>query len=77
MQTPTFAEAFKFWLKLGFISFGNPARQIAVMQKELVENKKWIDNGDFLLGNTEIKKSDLLIVIGRGESVQKLSQLAR
>lgn len=48
MQTPTFAEAFKFWLKLGFISFGGPAGQIAVMQKELVETRKWIDNDDFL-----------------------------
>lgn len=47
-STPTFAEAFKFWLKLGFISFGGPAGQIAVMQRELVENKKWIDNDDFL-----------------------------
>jgi chromate transporter len=48
MIIPTFAEAFKFWLKLGFISFGGPAGQIAVMQRELVENKKWIDNEDFL-----------------------------
>jgi chromate transporter len=48
MQTPTFAEAFKFWLKLGFISFGGPAGQIALMQKELVENKKWIETDDFL-----------------------------
>jgi chromate transporter len=48
LKTPTFAEAFKFWLKLGFISFGGPAGQIAVMQKELVEQKKWIDNDDFL-----------------------------
>ena len=48
MQNPTFFEAFKFWLKLGFISFGGPAGQIAVMQRELVENKKWIDNDDFL-----------------------------
>lgn len=48
MNQPTFAEAFKFWLKLGFISFGGPAGQIAIMQKELVENKKWIDNDDFL-----------------------------
>lgn len=45
---PVFSEAFKFWLKLGFISFGGPAGQIAVMQKELVETKKWIDNDDFL-----------------------------
>ncbi len=48
MKTPTFNEAFKFWLKLGFISFGGPAGQIAVMQKELVEKKKWIENDDFL-----------------------------
>lgn len=48
MNIPTFSEAFKFWLKLGFISFGGPAGQIAVMQRELVENRKWIDNDDFL-----------------------------
>lgn len=43
-----FGEALRFWLKLGFISFGGPAGQIAVMQKELVENRKWIDQDDFL-----------------------------
>jgi chromate transporter len=48
MQNPTFSEAFRFWLKLGFISFGGPAGQIAIMQKELVEQKKWIENDDFL-----------------------------
>ena len=36
---PTFGEAFRFWLKLGFISFGGPAGQIAIMQTELVEKK--------------------------------------
>ncbi len=41
-------EAFRFWLKLGFISFGGPAGQIAIMQRELVEDKKWIDQDDFL-----------------------------
>lgn len=45
---PTFIEAFKFWVKLGFISFGGPAGQIAVMQRELVEQKKWISNDKFL-----------------------------
>lgn len=45
---PSFNEAFKFWLKLGFISFGGPAGQIAVMQRELVENRHWIDSDDFL-----------------------------
>ncbi len=44
----TFREAFRFWLKLGFISFGGPAGQIAIMQRELVEQKKWIDQDDFL-----------------------------
>ena len=43
-----FAEAFRFWLKLGFISFGGPAGQIAIMQKELVENRQWIEQDDFL-----------------------------
>ncbi len=45
---PTFAEAFRFWLKLGFISFGGPAGQIAIMQAELVEKKRWIGQGRFL-----------------------------
>ena len=44
----SFGEAFRFWLKLGFISFGGPAGQIAVMQRELVEQKKWIEQDDFL-----------------------------
>jgi chromate transporter len=39
---PSFGEAFLFWLKLGFISFGGPTGQIAVMHTELVEKKKWI-----------------------------------
>ncbi len=43
-----FSEAFRFWVKLGFISFGGPAGQIAVMQRELVEQKKWIEQDDFL-----------------------------
>ncbi len=45
---PTFREAFRFWLKLGFISFGGPAGQIALMQKELVEKREWIEQGNFL-----------------------------
>ncbi len=43
-----FAEAFRFWLKLGFISFGGPVGQIAIMQKELVEKREWIEQDDFL-----------------------------
>jgi chromate transporter len=45
---PTFGEAFRFWLKLGFISFGGPAGQIAIMQAELVEKKRWIGQARFL-----------------------------
>jgi len=45
---PPFIAAFRFWVKLGFISFGGPAGQIAIMQRELVENKHWIDQDDFL-----------------------------
>jgi len=44
---PTFAEAFRFWLKLGFISFGGPTGQIAIIQSERVEKKKWITSRDF------------------------------
>src|SRR4030088_993205 len=45
---PSFREALRFWLKLGFISFGGPSGQIAMMHTELVEKKRWIDNGRFL-----------------------------
>ena len=45
---PTFGEAFLFSLKLGFISFGGPTGQIAVMHAELVEKKKWISEARFL-----------------------------
>ena len=42
------AEAFRYWLKLGFISFGGPAGQIAIMHEELVERRRWISEGRFL-----------------------------
>ncbi|WP_372526374.1 chromate efflux transporter [Piscinibacter sp.] len=45
---PSFGDAFKFWLKLGFISFGGPAGQIAVMHQELVERRRWISERRFL-----------------------------
>jgi len=44
----SFGEALKFWLKLGFISFGGPAGQIAIMHRELVEQKRWISERRFL-----------------------------
>ncbi|MBC8023139.1 MAG: chromate transporter, partial [Burkholderiales bacterium] len=46
--TPSFAEAVRFWLKLGFISFGGPAGQIAIMHRELVERMRWISERRFL-----------------------------
>ena len=44
----SFSEAFWFWLKLGFISFGGPAGQIAIMHQELVERRRWISERRFL-----------------------------
>lgn len=44
----SFGEAFLFWLKLGFISFGGPAGQIAIMHQELVERRRWISERRFL-----------------------------
>jgi hypothetical protein len=44
----SFAEAFRFWLKLGYISFGGPAGQIAIMHRELVERRRWISEERFL-----------------------------
>jgi len=43
-----FREALLYWLKLGFISFGGPTGQIAMMHKEVVENKKWMPESHFL-----------------------------
>src|SRR5918998_756591 len=43
-----FWEAFRFWVKLGFINFGGPAGQIAIMHRELVERKRWVSEGQFL-----------------------------
>lgn len=47
-SAPTFGEAFRFWLKLGFISFGGPTGQIAIMHQELVERRCWISDTRFL-----------------------------
>jgi chromate transporter len=44
----TFGEALRFWFKLGFISFGGPAGQIAIMHRELVEERRWISEERFL-----------------------------
>jgi chromate transporter len=44
----SFREAARFWVKLGFINFGGPTGQIAIMHEELVERRRWISNRRFL-----------------------------
>jgi chromate transporter len=44
----SFGQALRFWLRLGFISFGGPAGQIAIMHAELVERRRWISERRFL-----------------------------
>jgi chromate transporter len=48
LNNPTFREAWRFWMRLGLISFGGPAGQIAIMHRELVDRKKWIEEARFL-----------------------------
>ena len=45
---PSFAEALHIWLKIGLLSFGGPAGQIALMHKVLVDEKRWIDEPRYL-----------------------------
>ncbi|TIU49350.1 MAG: chromate efflux transporter [Mesorhizobium sp.] len=45
---PSFREATKLWAKIGLLSFGGPAGQIALMHKELVEDRRWIGERRFL-----------------------------
>ena len=47
---PSFAQAVRFWARLGWISFGGPAGQIAIMHAELVERRRWVDEATFLHG---------------------------
>jgi chromate transporter len=45
---PTFAEAFRVWLKIGLLSFGGPAGQIALLHREVVDRRNWIGERRFL-----------------------------
>jgi chromate transporter len=47
-SVPSFKEAFQVWVKIGCLSFGGPAGQIAMMHRVLVDEKKWIDEPRFL-----------------------------
>ena len=46
-RDPPFAEAARFWVKVGLISFGGPAGQIAIMHREIVERRRWVDEERF------------------------------
>ncbi|MEX0991942.1 MAG: chromate efflux transporter [Actinomycetota bacterium] len=45
---PSFGEALRFWVQLGFINFGGPTGQIALMHHELVDRRRWVSDGRFL-----------------------------
>ena len=47
-NAPRIWEAFAVWLKIGLMSFGGPAGQIALMHRMLVEERRWIDEARFL-----------------------------
>ena len=47
-RMPTHGEAFRYWFRLGCISFGGPAGQIAIMHRELVDERRWISEARFL-----------------------------
>ncbi|MBP0443688.1 chromate efflux transporter [Roseomonas sp. SSH11] len=45
---PSFAEAFRVWLRIGLLSFGGPAGQIALMHREVVDQRRWVSDARFL-----------------------------
>jgi len=63
-QTISFREAFLYWLRLGFISFGGPAGQISMMHQELVEKRRWISEQRFLhaLNYTMVLPGPVLLI---------------
>src|SRR5260221_10948289 len=46
--SPTFSEAFKVWARIGLLSFGGPAGQIALMHREIVEERQWLAEKEYL-----------------------------
>ncbi|MCP5092478.1 MAG: chromate transporter, partial [Gammaproteobacteria bacterium] len=44
---PTRAEAFIVWLRIGLLSFGGPAAQIALMHREIVDGKQWLSERQY------------------------------
>src|SRR3989337_989222 len=46
--SPAFAEATKVWARIGCLSFGGPAGQIALMHREIVDERKWLSEQQFL-----------------------------
>jgi chromate transporter len=48
LSLPTRKQATRVWARIGFLSFGGPAGQIALMHRELVDERKWVDEGSFL-----------------------------
>lgn len=47
-QAPTLAQVFRIWLRIGLLSFGGPAAQIALMHREVVDRNKWLNEQQFL-----------------------------
>jgi chromate transporter len=45
---PTFVQALRVWLRVGLLSFGGPAAQIAVMHREVVDERRWVSDARFL-----------------------------
>ena len=48
MNSPSYSEAFRTFAKIGLLSFGGPAGQIALMHRILVDEKKWLEEKQFL-----------------------------
>ncbi|MBL6081534.1 chromate efflux transporter [Belnapia sp. T18] len=48
MAFPSFSDALRVWLRIGFLSFGGPAGQIALMHREVVEQRRWVSDARFL-----------------------------